>query len=76
MRQETLKSYLHQDLPFEKLVEELNPQRDLSRHPIFQVMFTLQNASESPLKLDNVEVVWQSPPSTNAQFDLELYSAG
>ena len=48
VRDSTLDSYAHQDLPFEKLVEEMQPERNPAHNPLFQVMFTLQNMPGSP----------------------------
>ena len=72
--QETcLNAYAHQDLPFEKLVQALQPVRDPSRHPIFQVMFQLHHASlADSLKFPHLQVESLSGTSQTAKFDLAL----
>ncbi|MFE8600248.1 amino acid adenylation domain-containing protein [Archangium violaceum] len=72
VKKTTVKAYAHQELPFEKLVDTLQPERDLSRSPLFQVLFTLQNApmpvvSQPGFTLRPVEV-----ENTTAKFDLSL----
>ena len=73
VRRAALDSYQHQDLPFEKLVEDLNPERHLSRHPLFQVMFALQNAPRRELTLSGLQVSRKWLPSSSTRFDLELH---
>jgi len=74
--QETaLRAYAHQDLPFEKLVEDLNPKRDLSRSPIFQVLLSLQNTPPQPLELSGLEVSRMKTDIGTSKFDLSLYAS-
>ncbi len=72
VRSVALGAYTHQDLPFEKLVAELQPERDLSRQALFQVMFTLQNMPMSSLRLPGL--TWKPAPlvPTSSKFDLAV----
>ena len=72
VRETCLQAYGHQDVPFEKLVEELHPQRDLSYAPLFQVMFMLQNAPAAALELAGLKVKPLQVHSQVAKFDLSL----
>ncbi|MEH1824947.1 MAG: non-ribosomal peptide synthase/polyketide synthase [Nostoc sp.] len=72
VREMALGGYSHQDLPFEMLVEALQPERDLSYTPLFQVMFVLENAPISQLELTGLNVSLLKLESTTAKFDLTL----
>src|SRR3990172_5937896 len=72
VREVALGAYAHQDLPFEKLVEELHPKRDLSRNPLFQVGFVLQNAGRQALELLGLTLNPLEVGSGTAKFDLTL----
>lgn len=67
----TLDAYSHQDAPFEKVVEQHEKERDLSRHPIFQIMFALQNTPDIPeLSLGNVAMAVEPQEYGRSKFDL------
>jgi amino acid adenylation domain-containing protein/non-ribosomal peptide synthase protein (TIGR01720 family) len=73
VKQTTLEAYQQQDVPFEKIVEVLGVQRDMSRTPVFQVMFALQNMpAADELRLGQVQLSVVPPGITNAKFDLGL----
>ncbi|MCP5425322.1 MAG: amino acid adenylation domain-containing protein [Gammaproteobacteria bacterium] len=72
VRASTLDAYAHQDMPFEKLVDALQPERNLSYAPLFQVMFSLQNAPPQTLSLPGVELSAIDIDKGTALFDLSL----
>ncbi|NEP88105.1 MAG: amino acid adenylation domain-containing protein [Okeania sp. SIO2C2] len=77
VKQTALEAYSHQDIPFEKLVEELQPERTLSQNPLFQVMFAVQQEEilKPSLSLPNLEVGWyeETGAEMTVRFDLELH---
>src|SRR5262249_28069994 len=73
VRQTTLEAYAHQDVPFEKLVEELEPARALSQHPLFQVMFAVQNAALPELALPGLRLTPEPSEVTCTRFDMEWH---
>ena len=75
VKEATLGAYAHQDLPFEALVKELRPERNLSRQPIFQVMLALQNFPDEQLQLPGLNWSWREAERTTTHFDLTLYLA-
>ncbi|HEU4323903.1 MAG TPA: condensation domain-containing protein, partial [Roseiflexaceae bacterium] len=72
VRHTTLDAYDHQDLPFERLVEEIKPPRDLSRSPLFQVMMVLQNVPSSAIDLPGLTMRPQDVDRAAVKFELEL----
>ncbi|MHC5853144.1 amino acid adenylation domain-containing protein [Nostoc sp.] len=72
VKQVTLDAYDHQDLPFEKLVDELGLERSLSHHPLFQVAFGLQNETQQQLEINGLTLTRFTWENTTTLFDLSL----
>ena len=72
VRETCLGAYAHQDMPFERLVQELEPEREKRHSPLFQVLFTLQNAPREAMALAGLTLRRQAVESRSAKFDLSL----
>jgi amino acid adenylation domain-containing protein len=72
VREVALGAYTHSAVPFERLVSELQPDRDLSRTPLFQVMMVLQNTPQQPLVLDGLHCRIEETDNETAKFDLTV----
>lgn len=75
VRENTLQAYAHQDLPFEQLVEALQPQRDMSHSPLFQAAFILQNAPFERFDLEGLTIEPFMAENPTAKYDLTLYTS-
>jgi amino acid adenylation domain-containing protein len=73
VRETCLGAYAQYDLPFERLVEELRPQRDLSRSPVFQVLFSFDHEPDAGLGLPGLTLEFSEVDTGTAKFDLSLY---
>ena len=73
VREVALGAYAHQDVPFEKLVEELQPERDLGRSPLFQVSFNLLNYVDERLEIPGLSISPLKVDNGTTKFDLTLF---
>jgi amino acid adenylation domain-containing protein len=73
VKETALGAYAHQDLPFEKLVEELQPDRNLSHNPLFQVLFSLQNAPRQAFELSGLKLSFMNAEEVSSKFDLSVF---
>jgi amino acid adenylation domain-containing protein len=72
VREVVLGAYTHQDVPFERIVEELNPERDMSRSPLVQVVLSWQNAPSNRLQLKDIELSPVEVEFKAVRYDIEL----
>jgi pristinamycin I synthase-3/4 len=73
VKEVSLGAYAHQDIPFEKIVAELQPERDLSRQPVFQIVFAHQNLPQHELWLKGLEVLPTCGVHVTSAFDLQVF---
>ncbi|HYG62485.1 MAG TPA: amino acid adenylation domain-containing protein, partial [Thermoanaerobaculia bacterium] len=75
VRETALEAFAHQDVPYEKLLEVLRPERDLSRNSLFQVLFNMLNAPTAEVRLPGVGIEGEGLAEASSKFDLTLYVA-
>jgi amino acid adenylation domain-containing protein len=73
VREVAVGAYTHQDVPFDRLVDELNPDRSLSHSPLFQVIFSLEESSDLSPQLAGLEISWLEVDRGTSKFDLALF---
>ena len=73
VRETALNAYAHQEVPFEMVVEAVQPERHLSQSPLFQVMFTLQNLKSEPQDVSDIRMIPIEAHSRTAKFDLTMF---
>src|SRR5215212_9455994 len=72
VKQMTLAAYQHQDVPFEQIIEMLQPQRSLNRTPLYQIEFTVQNAPVEPLEVRGLRFAPLDVQAVSSETDLNL----
>jgi amino acid adenylation domain-containing protein len=75
VKETALGAYAHQDVPFEKLVEELQPERNLGQNPLFQVLFSFQNMPRQAFELAGLKVSFLDHGEATAKFDISAFLA-
>ena len=73
VRDVAVSAYMHQDVPFDRLVDELNPERSLSHSPLFQVIFSLEQSSDLTPNLAGLHLSWLDVDRGTSKFDLALF---
>lgn len=73
VREVALGAYAHEDLPFEKLIEKLQPDRDLSHPPLFQVWFNMLNLATPHFELSTLQIEFLTMPEIPSKFDVTMY---
>src|SRR6185503_9641819 len=75
VRESALGAHANQDVPFERVVEEVRPDRTLAHNPLFQVLFALQNMPVGSIAMPGIDLSFEEPHAGLTRFDLELFLA-